>query len=232
VFEAPELLLRPREAAPLLEGLAESVAQRKEVVRVERRVLKHLAGERPARPVRALELLVEMHTDVLVEQRSQPDGGLAQQLRGDPGVEDALRMKAAITIEQSEVVVRVVEDHLDAGIIEDRPESREVAHRQRIDDARLTSGRELDEVDPIDEAVEARGLRVHSDLGLACHPPDESSKLCGRLYIAVRRPSLDCGGHVVRRLPGCTGQRNCRQAGIRHATPAKRRYSDDTHTKL
>ena len=45
--------------------------------------------ERPRRPVGALEALVEPHAEVLLEQRGQPDAGLVQQLRRDPGVEHA-----------------------------------------------------------------------------------------------------------------------------------------------
>jgi hypothetical protein len=67
------------------------------------------------RPVGALVLLVELDAEVALEQRRQPEGLDAEQLRGHARVEDVATLPAVVLVQQPQVVVGVVEDDLDVG---------------------------------------------------------------------------------------------------------------------
>mgnify|MGYP003346564600 CR=1 FL=1 len=83
-----------------------------------------------------------------------------EQLRGDSGVEQVGRAPPVVLMQQAQIVVGVVEHDLDLGIGEQGAERRRRLDRERIDDAVMRARRELDQVDPIDEAMEARPFGV------------------------------------------------------------------------
>jgi hypothetical protein len=56
-----------------------------------------------------------------------------------------------------------VKDDLDRWIFENRAQAGEWARRERIDDRALRPRRELEEIDSIDEAVEARAFGIEGD---------------------------------------------------------------------
>ena len=70
----------------------------------------------PGGPVGALESLVEADAEVFLEKRGEPDAGLVEELRRDPGVEDVGGAETVLAIEQAEVVIGVVKDDLDGGV--------------------------------------------------------------------------------------------------------------------
>ena len=70
-------------------------------------------GERAHRPVGALVLLVELHPEVLLEQRGEPDRRNAEELGGDTSVEQARDAPAVVLPQEAQIVVGVVKDDLD-----------------------------------------------------------------------------------------------------------------------
>ena len=72
-FEQRELLARPLRAARALQLGLQPVAQLEQIHRVLRRVVEHALRERAHRPVGALVLLVELHAEVALEQRGEPE---------------------------------------------------------------------------------------------------------------------------------------------------------------
>jgi methylmalonyl-CoA mutase N-terminal domain/subunit len=79
------------------------IAQAEKVDRVLRRVVEHVGRERPHGPIGALVLLVELHAEVLLEQRRQAEGLDAQQLRRHARVEHVAHVPAVVLMQQSEV---------------------------------------------------------------------------------------------------------------------------------
>src|SRR3989442_5147257 len=73
-------------------------------------VLEHGRGQRPPRPVGLLMLLGEPYAEVLVQERRESHGPLPGELCRDPRVAQAPRVEAVVSVEDAEVVVRVVED--------------------------------------------------------------------------------------------------------------------------
>src|SRR5207249_4111326 len=68
-----------------------------------------------------------------------------------------------ILLQEAQIVIRVVEHDLDGGSLEEMPELRGRADRQRIDDRRALARRELEQIDSVDEAMEARTFGVERD---------------------------------------------------------------------
>jgi hypothetical protein len=58
-------------------------------------------------------------------------------------------------VQQSQVVIGVVQDHFDRAILEQRPQSPGHADRQGIDHGFVVFSRQLQQVHAIDEAMEA-----------------------------------------------------------------------------
>src|SRR5262249_30168884 len=112
------------------------------------------------RPVRALVLLIELDPEIAFEQRGQPEGLEPEELRGYARVENVDRAPGVILVQQPEIVVGIVEDLLDVGVLEEAAESGRRADRERVDDRAPLASRELQQVNSIDEAVEARALGV------------------------------------------------------------------------
>jgi hypothetical protein len=105
-------------------------------------------------------LLVQFHVEELLEQRRQPERLDAEQLRRDPRVEDVVDVPAVVLMQQSQIVVGVVEHNFDPGILENCSEPRRSANRKGIDHRAPLTRRDLQEVDPIDEPVEVRTLGI------------------------------------------------------------------------
>jgi hypothetical protein len=190
-LEPLELLLGPRHPAEPREALAEAVAQLEQPDGVLRRVVEHVRGERAHRPVGALVALVELHAELLVEQRGEPERALAQQLRGDARVEQAAHLPAVILAQEPQVVVGVVEHRLDRRVLDHPAERRQRADDERVDHraqlarrgrpGRAVAGhprRHLQQVHAVGEAVEARGLGVEREVARRAHPAEE--RLGGR----------------------------------------------------
>jgi hypothetical protein len=156
------------------ELLGEPVAEAEKEVRVLRRVLEHVGRERTHRPVGALMLLLELEPEEALEQRGEPEGADPGELRGDARVEDVPDVPAIVLREEAQVVVGVVKDDLDLRVLEHAAEGFRRADRQRVDDRRRVARRELEEVDPVVEAVEARALGVHGEQRLARDRADEA----------------------------------------------------------
>jgi hypothetical protein len=159
-LEEGELLARPVEATGTIEVVVQSVAQLEEMDRILRRVVEHALRERTHRPIGTLEFLVELHAEVALEERGEAKALDAEQLRGEPGVEDVANQPAVILAQEAQVVVSVVKDDFDPGILEQLTQRRRLPDGYRVEDCRMLPGRELEQIDSIDEAVEARTFGV------------------------------------------------------------------------
>jgi len=62
-----------------------------------------------------------------LQQRGQTQPGLAEELGGDPGVEDARGAESVLVFEEAQIVIGVVEHELDLWIGEQGPNLGEVA---------------------------------------------------------------------------------------------------------
>jgi hypothetical protein len=105
---------------------------------------------------------------------------------------------AVVLLQQAEIVVRVVEDDFDVAILEQVAEERRRPNRNGIDDRRSLACGELEQVDSIDESVEARALgieRENSCIGDGCGDG------CEERVDGGRRVEVDGGVHV-RNLTG------------------------------
>ena len=151
---------------------------------IGRRIGEHRGGERAARPVGLLVLLGELHAGVLFQERGEADRRLAGELGRDARVKQPPRPESVVTVENSQVVVRVVEDLLDFRIGEQLADGREVRHRQGVDDLGSRRARQLDQEDPVAVAVEARRLGIGGDERLPRQRRDGFSKRFGRADVA------------------------------------------------
>src|SRR2546426_1244344 len=111
--------------------------------------------------------LGELHAEILIKERRESHGALPGELRRDPRVAQASRAEAVVSIEDADIVVRVVEDLFDLRVGEELPQGGEIAHRERVDDRGLSGARELHQEDAVAVAVKARGLGVGRDERLA-----------------------------------------------------------------
>src|SRR4051812_49377275 len=95
-------------------------------------------------------------------------------------------------MQQPQIVVGVVKDDLDGWILEERSESSRFADGQRIDDSRLLARRELEQVNSVDEAVEARAFSVQRENGRVGDRRKERVDGAGRVEVDGRV----CGSHA------------------------------------
>ncbi len=103
-------------------------------------------------------------------QRGQPDGGVAEQLGADHGVEQVREAEAAVALEHEDVVLGGVEDLADLRGGEHRPERREIRralHGQRVDQEGPVLGADLHQADLVEVVIEAVGLGIDGDDRLA-----------------------------------------------------------------
>jgi len=141
----------------------QSIAELEQVDRVLRRVVEHALSERTHGPIGALMLLVELHPEEVLEQRGEPEGADAEKLGGNPRVEDVPDMPAVILPDQPKIVVGVVKHDFDVRILQQRTEAVGITDWQWIDDRGALSCGELEQVDSIDETVEARPFGIERE---------------------------------------------------------------------
>jgi hypothetical protein len=146
-----------------VQRVLKALAKGEQVHGILRRVLEHVAGQRSHRPVRALVLLVQADAEEALEEGGEPERLDSEELGGDTGVEDVRDAPAVVLMQEPQVVVGVMEDHLDVARFEERAESRVRLDLQRVDDGVAALGRELEEVDAVDVPVEARTLGVERE---------------------------------------------------------------------
>jgi hypothetical protein len=108
-------------------------------------------------------LLVELYTEEALEQRGEAERANTEELRGDARVEDVGDLPAVVLMEEPQVVVSVVEDDFDRARFEKAPEALRDTDRERIEDRTRFTRRELEQVDPVDEPVEARPFGIERD---------------------------------------------------------------------
>src|SRR5688500_20342553 len=82
------------------------------------------------------------------EERREPERLDAEQLGGNPGIEDVGDSPAVILVKETEVVVGVMEYDLDVPRFQQIPELVGGLDLQRIDDRVLPVGGELEQVNP------------------------------------------------------------------------------------
>ena len=169
-FEQLELLAGPAPAVSRDQPFLEQVAQCRQEPGIVRGILQHSGLEWTDRPVRALEALVQFHAGVFLEQRCEADAGFIEQLRGDPGVEKIGCVEPVITIQNAQVVIGVVKNDLDSLIPQQSSEPAQIVNRERVEHRRLTSGGQLDQIDPVPISVKACRLGVDGDQGLLLEP--------------------------------------------------------------
>jgi hypothetical protein len=151
-------------------------------------------------------LLVELHAKVPLEERREPEGLESQQLRRDARVEDVRDAPAIILVEQSQVVVSVVKHDLDRGVLEQLAEDRRLADRQRVDDRVAGACRQLQQIDAVDEPVEACSFGVERQLAGLSDRLEVPRYRLGR--IEVHCSAAICGsGHEL------SGRENAAVAG-------------------
>src|SRR5512141_974961 len=105
-------------------------------------------------------LLVELHFEELLEKRSQPERLDAKQLRSDARVEDVVDVPAVILMKQTQVVVGVMEYDLHVRILKYVTQTLRHPDRKRVDDRAPFARRYLEQIDSIDEPMEARSLSI------------------------------------------------------------------------
>ena len=149
-------------------------------------------------------LLVDLQPEVLLEQRRQAKRGQPEQLRRDSGVEDVVDVPAVVLMQQPEVVVGVVEDDLDPGVLEQRTKLHGRADRQRIDDRTASVRRQLEQVDAVDEPVKARPFGVERNRFRAGDGRQKDVHIIGGVEIVegMRRGACHAGqSSAARRTP-------------------------------
>jgi hypothetical protein len=106
-------------------------------------------------------------------------------------------------VEESEIVVGVVEDHFHRPILEHSSEPRWRIHAQGVYDCTALRRRQLEEIDAVDESVKARAFGIQrEDAGMRDRPHEV----------------IDCGGRVEvekrRSGVGRRARRRCLHGGV------------------
>jgi hypothetical protein len=140
-------------------------------------------------------LLVELESERPLEQRRQPEGANPQELRRDARVEQPARVPAIVLVQQAEVVVRVVKDLLDRVALEDAAEGGGLADGERIENRGDLARAHLQQVDSIDEAMEAGAFGVHRDGGALLHRGQKAIGATGGIDVRRFVHGQPCG-HV------------------------------------
>src|SRR5437773_383477 len=112
---------------------------------------------------------------MILEQRSQADAGAAEELRGQHGVEKAVRLEAAEIMEQPQIKIAAVHDEMFSR--EGLPERLELeAGREHVDQVDLAIDEELEEADPRAVVVHVVGLGIEGDFTHAIDRGQQRSK--------------------------------------------------------
>ena len=91
----------------------EAFGERDQVRDVGGGVVELRVAQRPRRPVGALLVLRQAHVEVALGDRGEADRRVAEELRADHRVEQAVEAEAAVALQHVEVVLRGVEDRAD-----------------------------------------------------------------------------------------------------------------------
>ena len=166
-----------------LQSVVQALPQRQQVHRVLSGVFEHVLRQRTHRPVGALVLLVEPHAEEALEERGQPEGLDAEELGGDPGIEDVGDAPAVVLVEETQIIVGIVEDDLNLPRLEELAESRGRLDLQRIEDRVPAIGRELQQIDAVDVPVEARAFGVEGESADTGNRSQESVSGFGRIDV-------------------------------------------------
>ncbi len=156
-----ELLLGPVALALLVELVGQRVPQLDEHLDVQRGVAQPRLGEGTGRPVGGGVALLQRQPQHLLDDRAEPDPGVAQQPAGQLGVEDPGRAQAELG-QAGQVLRRRVQHPL---VLGDGPaEGAEVGQLTRVDEHRAHVGpAQLDEVGALAVAVAGGALGVDRD---------------------------------------------------------------------
>jgi hypothetical protein len=112
---------------------------------------------------------VELYCKELLEERCKAERLDAEQLRGNPGVEDVIDVPAVVLMQQAEIVISIVKDDFDLWILENVAERFGHPDRERIYYRASFARGYLEEINSVDEPVEARALGINRDLPDAGH---------------------------------------------------------------
>ena len=113
-------------------------------------------------------------------------------------------------MQEPQVVVGVVKDDLDARILEQPAELWQRSGGERIDDRALRAGRQLQQVDAIDESVKARPFRIERENLRARDRAEEARGVGGGIEIGggcVGRDVHEDGENGCAREPRVPGGR-------------------------
>ena len=108
-------------------------------------------------------LLVDLVTEVAVEQRRETERLVAEELRADHRVDQIRDREAEVAVEDAQVVVGAVQDLRDAAIRQNLAELRQIELTQRIDDQVLARNRHLDEAHLVEVRMQRISLGVERD---------------------------------------------------------------------
>ena len=159
---APALVIQPR---------AQNLRDRLEIFSVLDGVFNHRRRERPPRPVRLLAALVQRDAAELLDQRAVAEGLESEQLRGEHGVKNGLRLGRPGAAEHAQIEIRAMKD---PGVAAGRrPEFVQGKRAERIDEKMAAVVRDLDQADAFPIVVQAVGLGVEGDGKIAAQIIDE-----------------------------------------------------------
>src|SRR5579864_4397620 len=128
-------------------------------------------------------LFVETHVKVALEKRSQAEGTNSQQLGGYSRIENVGDAPAVVLVQQPQVVIGIVKYHLDGAIFQEHAKFMERAGGEWVDDGAARGCRDLEQIDPIDEAVEACSLRVEREARHASDLVQKSVRVSWRIDV-------------------------------------------------
>ena len=127
-------------------------------------ILKGLGGEGTASPVASLErlALIDVYPQHVPDDAFQTQAGHAGEAGGDAGIENAADMKARVTVEAADIVIRRVNDFLNGDICQKVPKRRNIGQGYRIYDIDFMTGGNLDETELLGVIMAAVGFRIQS----------------------------------------------------------------------
>jgi hypothetical protein len=157
----------------------QDVTQADQVPRVHRRVGQHLVAQRPLAPIGFLELLVQLHAEVLPQVGGQAELRFVQQFHAHHGVEHVRRAEAVHLLQHAQVVVGIMDHPFDGTIRQRLAQRVHVVDHQGIDEPGLRARAHLDQADALLVPVEAARLGVQREDGLGAqfrHQPRQGGR--------------------------------------------------------
>ncbi len=185
------LLLKPVEPVELLQLAGQEIAQLRQVPDVERGVGEKFWGDGPRGPVGLLAGLVDRDAEMVLQERGEADARAPEQLRGQHGVEDALRPEARKIVQQAEVEIAPVHDEVLGGELVQEPVELQ-AGRQHVDQVDFLAHEELHQADPRLVVVHVVRLGIQGDL---VHPVQGVQQRRQRAGLVEQLVGGRTGGH-------------------------------------